>query len=506
MSVNRLAMRIVMIFVISVLLMACCAYYLVQSYLHGDKFRVLMGELVGDAVAAEVEFDSLEWQWSKVRTDGFHAKGMANVRSAYAKNLTANLGLFRVLRGEWFIEDLQIAELYADLNVSKNRGGSDIEARLNPEQLLDSKNTDKRGFLGAILPDHVRLQSLDVSSLKLKVKTSSGVIDLVDGFLSADERPDQKYSYDFQLSDALIHTPWLEDSLRLDSAKGKYANGGLFVQESSSRIFRNGNLLLSGQLTEEGYQWFGNLEDVDVEELIAEDWKKRLSGILHTEFNLESKKDGFNTRGRIEVSNGVLTALPVLDRIAAYTNTNRFRRLKLTECQLNYNSQHRDYAPGKRVRIELSDIVLVSEDLVRVMGDLVIDNGKLNGEFRVGIMPGLLAHIPGAETKVFEYGEKGLRWAPLRITGTIDKPNEDLSERIIAAAGERIIELIPETGEEVLRLAQDQAVELPEAVINISGEMLEQGDEVLKEGIDVLREGVDSALDLIPGLKPPGRK
>ena len=158
------------------------------------------------------------------------------------------------------------------------------------------------------------------------------------------------------------------------------------------------------------------------------------------------------------------------------------------------------------MRIELSDIVLVSEDLVRVMGDLVIDNGKLNGEFRVGIMPGLLAHIPGAETKVFEYGEKGLRWAPLRITGTIDKPNEDLSERIIAAAGERIIELIPETGEEVLRLAQDQAVELPEAVINISGEMLEQGDEVLKEGIDVLREGVDSALDLIPGLKPPGKK
>lgn len=499
-SGNSIVRRIVVMLAIGVFLTAGCTYFLLHSYLRGDKFRVLINQLVGDVIGANVEFNSLEWKGVKVRTDGFRAEGSGSLRSAYATDLTANMRLLHLFSGEWFIENLQIAELYAHLDVSKDQVGSGTATRSKSDQPLHSENSGEKGFLWAMLPDRSSLQSLEVSKLRLKVRTRSGAVELTDGLLSATEGRSQKHSHDFMLSDALIHTPWFADPIHLDSAKGRYVDERLSLHQSSSRIFGNGQLSLSGQLDKGGYEWFGILEGVDVEELIAEDWKKRLSGILRTEFNLQSKQNGFKTRGRLMLNNGVLTALPVLDRIAAYTNTNRFRRLRLTQCQLNYKSEHAVHTNDEHVRIELSDIVLVSEGLVRMMGDLVIDDGKLDGEFRVGIMPGLLAHIPGAETKVFDHGERGLRWAPLRITGTIDSPKEDLSERILAAAGERIIELVPETGEKVLKLAQDKAVELPEAVINISGEALEQGDEVIKEGVDVLREGVDSALDLIPGL------
>ncbi|MGB2403361.1 MAG: hypothetical protein ACPIA7_08115, partial [Akkermansiaceae bacterium] len=437
---------------------------MLHSYMRGDKFRVLISQLVGDTIGANVEFNSLEWQGLKVRTDGFRAEGSKSLRSAYANDLTANMGLLPLFRGEWLIENLQIAELYADLDLSKDQGSSDTEMRFESDQLPHTENHDQKGFLGAMLPDRSSLQSLEVSKLRLKVRTRSGAVELTDGLLSATERPSQKHSYGFMLSDALIHTPWIDGPIYLNTAKGKYVDERLSLHQSSSRIFGNGQLSLSGQLNKGGYEWFGILEGIDVEKLIVEDWKKRLSGVLRTEFNLQTEQNGFKTRGRLMINNAVLTALPVLDRVAAYTNTNRFRRLRLTECQLKYESEHGVHGNGEHVRIELSDIVLVSEGLVRVMGYLLIDDGKLDGEFRVGIMPGLLAHIPGAETKVFEHGERGLRWAPLRITGTIDRPQEDLSERILAAAGERIIELIPETGEKVLKLAQDKAVELPEAV------------------------------------------
>jgi len=124
----------------------------------------------------------------------------------------------------------------------------------------------------------------------------------------------------------------------------------------------------------------------------------------------------------------------------------------------------------------------------------------LDGRFRVGIMPGTLAHIPGAESKVFLRGEKGLLWAPLRITGTVDHPEEDLSARMIAAAGERMFELVPETGERALKFAQKTAAELPQNAIDAGSEVIDEGAELIHEGTDIIREGVGGVLDLIPGV------
>ena len=85
--------------------------------------------------------------------------------------------------------------------------------------------------------------------------------------------------------------------------------------------------------------------------------------------------------------------------------------------------------PNARDRLDIKDIVIASEGLVRVVGDMSVNKGELDGRFKVGVVPGTLSHIPGAETKVFLRGEKGLLWAPLRITGTLEDPKEDLTEK-----------------------------------------------------------------------------
>ena len=56
---------------------------------------------------------------------------------------------------------------------------------------------------------------------------------------------------------------------------------------------------------------------------------------------------------------------------------------------------------------------------------------RIDGRFRLGLVPGVLARIPGAETIVFQPGERGLLWTTLRVTGTIDDPEEDLTGRLL---------------------------------------------------------------------------
>ena len=90
-------------------------------------------------------------------------------------------------------------------------------------------------------------------------------------------------------------------------------------------------------------------------------------------------------------------------------------------------------------------------------------------------MPGTLSNIPGAETDVFLPGSHGLLWAPVHVTGTLDNPEEDLTARLIEAAGMRMFETLPETGEMALRFTQ-------KAIGSYSGGAIGKGFELLGKG------------------------
>ena len=107
----------------------------------------------------------------------------------------------------------------------------------------------------------------------------------------------------------------------------------------------------------------------------------------------------------------------------------------------------------------------------------------------MGLVPGTLANIPGAETHVFKPGPHGLLWAPLRITGTIDNPKEDLTDRLIEAAGLRMFEKLPETGEQVLKFTRNALGETPSHVVEKGRVIIDQGGKVIEEGGKIIEEG-----------------
>lgn len=486
-------LRISVILALSAIFMGFGLYVWLRAYLHSDEFRIFISNVTSDVIRADAQFEPLDWQGMRVRTVGFNAVGSGVVCRLDAREVEADMSLSELVHGAWLIRDLRVAELQVAIDLADKQDTPRVESS------AEAVGGQGGGFLGSLLPNRTELQALQISRLDVNLLTESGRVEIVDATVTA-ERRTGKNVYDVTVSNARINTPWLEGPLKLDSARARYADKRIYLQEFRSQVYQRGVLSLSGELEGEMFELFGTLGDIGVEELVPEDWQKKISGELHNEFKINSSEDGLITRGELTLSKGMLTALPVLDRIAAYANTYRFRQLHLTEARLKYTSGQGGNHDTTRERLELYDIVLASEGLVRVLGRLVIENGSLDGRFRVGIMPGVLAHIPGAETKVFERGEKGLLWAPLHITGTIENPKEDLSGRMIAAAGERMFDLVPETGKMALKFAHEAAAELPQTAIDAGSEILDKGSELIEEGTDIIREGVGGVLNLIPGV------
>jgi len=220
------------------------------------------------------------------------------------------------------------------------------------------------------------------------------------------------------------------------------------------------------------------------DQVLPEDWQKRLTGDLGADFTVSGRDGRLTVRGKVGMKDGVLTALPMLDRLAAYADTRRFRVLNLNVARVDF------FADGDRLR--LTNVEIGSDGLMRIEGRMDVIGEQLDGRFQLGLAPGTLARIPGAETKVFAERRDGLMWTSLRISGTADDPKEDLSERLITAAGERMFELIPETGARVLKFTRN-------VLGGDSSGAVDTGVDMVRDAGGLVRDVGGGLFNLLPG-------
>ncbi|WP_075089319.1 hypothetical protein [Verrucomicrobium spinosum] len=192
------------------------------------------------------------------------------------------------------------------------------------------------------------------------------------------------------------------------------------------------------------------------------------------------------------IKNGVVENLPLLTRIADFTRTDRFRRVALEQAKGDVTRRGAD--------LEIRKLILQSSGLLRVEGDLDIKNGNdLNGILQVGVSTDALRWMPGAQTQVFTEsrpgGPPGFAWTEVRLTGTVEAPREDLSNRLLAAMGKELIAAplgLAEKGIEVLGTAGGEP----------GKGAAEVGREVLKTTEDAAGKVMESGADLLKGVVP----
>jgi hypothetical protein len=475
--------RAAIILLVLCLLGAGVLYAFVRSYLHSEGFRRLLSEKAGAAMKVTGEFTPFRWEGLAAETEAFQGTGQGIIRDLRVDGLHTEIGLGGVRRGVWEIRDVRMRRVVISLDAAKGGALPGSVAAIRPTVDHPEPSEKPRGWL----PKEVELQGVELGHVDLYALLDQGPLTATG--MRVDVKPDGgRRSFRAEVSGGTIRLPFeLTSAIQLDQARLRHQDGAVFLTHLSGEAWKDGRIEASGEWDKETRRFSieGGVSGVKCEEVLSETWAKRLIGVLSSDFTADNHSGRPAARGRLVLQNGTLTALPVLDMLAAYADTRRFRVLALSEV-------HADWR-WERDLIELTNIVIASEGLARLEGSVTIRGRELDGNLRLGLVPGTLANIPGAETDVFTLGERGLLWTPLRLAGTLDKPREDLSDRLIAAAGLRMLETLPETGEKVIRFTRSALGETPSKTVEKGVEIIE------KSGLGV-RE-VSGLLDRLLGGK-----
>ena len=456
-------------------------YLALRAYLNSESFREFLSAQVGSAAMVTGDFSPLQWDGLAVETDGFQGTGKGLIERLELSRLATEISFSGVRRGVWVVKSARIHRLEVDFDLSE-RGEPEPVAPVKREQKVMK---EQPGWV----PDEVELEVLEIENLVMRITEPAGTT-RASGMDVRLRAVSGKHAYEAEVLGGKVSFPqaWAPE-LRLERIAGTYRDGSLFIDEVDAFAWESGRLNAVGEMNfgnfGGGFHAFeGAVNGVQCDELLDETWAKRLSGEVASTLKISNRSGVHISSGELSISNGVLTALPMLDVLAAYADTRRFRVLQLNEASAKWRVE------GDEIR--LSELVLGSEGLIQLEGSILIRGEAIEGEFQLGIVPGVLARIPGAETHVFRPGRLGLLWAPVRVTGTLSDPKEDLTQRLVEAAGMRMFERIPESGEQVLKYTRNLLGETPEEAIRNSRRLLEDGGNVIKEAETIIRgfEGI----------------
>lgn len=481
--------------IVAGVLVAGIGYATVRGYLHSDAFRRFLSAKASAAAAVDGEFTPFRWDGLAVDTDAFEGFGERLIKGLRVDGLHTEVAVSGLSRGVWEIRESRLQRLELSLDATaRHEEHAAPEVRKSPAPQPQEKRW---------LPREVELQGLDVREVVVKALLEQGPASAA-GLRMRVEPAGKKGAYRIDLADGTIRLPfaWMPE-LRLGRARLRYQDGQVFLNSASAAAWKDGAIDASGEwdVATRRYALQGDVSGVKCLDLFNEDWSKRFTGDMSSDFTLDNHAGPPVARGRLQVRNGTLTALPVLDALAAYADTRRFRVLALSEARTDWRWKNGEFF--------LSNLVLASEGLVRLEGFLYIRGKQLDGTFRLGLAPGTLATIPGAETDVFSAGERGLVWAPLRITGTLADPKEDLTDRLIAAAGLRMFDVIPETGEKVFKYTRSLLGDSPSDAVNKGVKMIEEGGKTVRQVSGILDDLLGGGKTPLPPKEPeqqPERK
>jgi hypothetical protein len=413
-----------------------------RSYLHSEGFRLKIGAAAGKALKAEAEIQPPQLAGSTAYTDGFKAHGSLEsaFRELKADQIRADFNWHGLLHRKWQIDEIAVEKLDVDLAEPHRpppRATPATEATPAPHvpegpkwqfDLRKATVRDSRWRWGG-----TSMPAGEVAQAALNVTPSD------DSWLIA------------VTGGKLRQTGWPE--IGVDSAHLRYRDSMLFLTES--RLHQgSGFATVTGEIDlKQRLDLQVVLEGVDVNPLLTGDWRARLTGKIFGDATVRAglgeNKAPVSITGSARLNGGQLTALPVLDQIATFTQTQRFRTLVLSTASLDF-TQEGDRFTGRHIIAE-------AEGLMRVEGNFTLAGGQIDGTFEVGVTAASLQWLPGSQSRVFTTARNGYYWAPMRLTGAVDHPNEDLTARLAQAAAGQVIDTVGGAFKDATKAARDTA-------------------------------------------------
>ncbi len=442
--------------VAALLVVGAFAVYLgLRGYLQSDKFRTMLGAEVSGVMRAEGEFEEFQWRGTSAYTASFNAKGYedAAFSRVRANRVEARVNFRAVWRKVWEIAAIDIGRV--DVRVSP-------DDRLARPQSGPGDGADGGagggGFLAGFVPDKVEVKRLGIDEFNIDVALGEA---RVAGRRSAVEikptaTPDV---YRVSVNGGGI-TASGYPGLELAAAELRVGTGQAIIDSSEFTLFEEGQLEAHGDIryggTGEGagVAISARLRGVNAEEVLPDDWVKKLRGEIEAQVEVGGGFGAGRTptfSGVVTLEDGVLEAVPVLDRIDEMLGSSRFRRLSFSEFRARFER-------GSEL-LEITDFYAVNAGAAALKGrgEFTHDGAVQGGAYMLGVTPQVTQHLPLVKRLVFDqvfrndvdtafaavFGAadvpkppEGYRWAVVRILpGAPDPYSADLREQFINAGG-----------------------------------------------------------------------
>jgi hypothetical protein len=419
----------------------------IPAYLKSDRFRRTISDAVSQRLKAEGEFMPFQVTGSTLFSEGYaaHGTGAAFFSTLKADLVRAAINWRGLLHRSVQIEEVNVEQL--DVRFADSTGSP---------RGADSTGSPRQELRSAQAPNQVRSSGWKVSLDKIGVNHSSwrwGSGTRPSGAITDSAftmTPDGDAWIINATGGKVSQTGWPD--LSINSARLRYTSTALFVNEAVLRS-DTGRINVTGEVE---YAKAANLqaviEDLPVTPLLPPDWRFRLKGKLGGAIKTIAPLSGgaLHVDGNLGLTEGQLEALPVLEQIATFTRTERFRRMSLSKASVSFS---RD---GKILTAK--DLVLESEGLMRVEGAFTVVDGTIDGLFQVGVTSASLQWLPGSQSRVFTIAHDGYNWTSVRVSGPAAHPKEDLTARLVAAAAGEILESTQDT---ILDTARGLLEQLP---------------------------------------------
>jgi hypothetical protein len=435
-----------------------------RRYLKSDGFRQLVEREAGRALHGKVELDPLTWQDTtalarQVVVTGGTGAGFTTLE---ARDLRAAVRIGAVWDRTWHLPRVEADSVVIDISPPPAHS-SVLEPLEEAIKSTASAHYAPRWLTG-FLPNRLQVDEVVFPRTSLRY-AKEGTAFQIEG-ADVTLRPHGKV---LDLAIRGGRGTWNEErKFVLETAQARIADGMVFLTEARGHTTAGGT---SFRVTGEAGQRVdlrAVFENMGADELLSEDWRQRLHGKLNGEIAIT----GSESTGVLALRDGRLELLPLLDRIATHTQNDDFRRLTITRAHTRFRRTPR--------RLELWDFSLEGPTL-RLTGQCNVENGQIDGLLQVGIAPGTLRWVPGAESRVFTRQENGFLWTSMRVAGPTDSPSEDLSPRLVDAAVAQTIEDAPRKVFEAAGKAVDTARDIGSRALDVGERALEKGAGLLKE-------------------------
>jgi len=411
------------------------------------------------------------------KNDSFQSVGDGAIASVKATDIALDVKLDYFKRDKFRLKNVNVGSVNAVLD-------------LREDFLKFDKVEKEKGFIESLLPDEVELLNAEIGDINATVHTDSGDYTISGVKLKTIKDND---AYNAHVEGGIVNLPFsFLRSARLEQGEVIQLDEEIYVKNTKFKIFKSGTITLNGDLdlsprARHLYDMKGELSGLKCTDVFPDAWHRHLTGEVRGKFKIKPH-EGTEPKivGWLEIRDGTLQALPILNKVSYYLAEPKYRTLKFQKFECDFEKF--------REQTHLRNIILTSRELVQIEGDIKINGNNIDGLFDVGVPAAYLDKIPGAKDGVFKPGKDQLLWTKVRIGGDFDDITEDLSDRLLMAATEEMIRRALSMGGEAIS---------PETIrILMEGGKgaLEGLDDVLKGDKGVLEGGVDTAKGLLEGI------